>query len=148
MSDWITSNICDSKFCDLLSETWHHYVTSLFIGWDLVLHCWHLLFLVQITVLKIVIREVKRRFCGRKLHYTAPLTCRRKTKFPTIKPTVYLPNWQVWRQFSPIYLIILVFSNLLRYRRDSVFGNFVQNVAVFSLPRWSHKIHTGCMWVH
>ena len=33
------SQICNSIFCDLLLETWHHYVMSLFIGWRLVLHC-------------------------------------------------------------------------------------------------------------
>ena len=33
-----------------------------------------------------------RRFYGQKLHFMAPLTRRRKTKFPTIKPTFYLPK--------------------------------------------------------
>ena len=30
--DWITSYICDSISCDILSETRRHYVMSLFIG--------------------------------------------------------------------------------------------------------------------
>ena len=30
----------------------------------------------------------------------APLTCHHKTKFPTIKPTIYLPKWKFWIQLS------------------------------------------------
>ena len=46
-SDWVKSNICDSKSYDILSENWRHYVTSLFIVWCLVLRCWQRLLLVQ-----------------------------------------------------------------------------------------------------
>ena len=31
----------------------------------------------------------------------APLMRRRKTKFPTVKPPIYLPKWQIWMQLSP-----------------------------------------------
>ena len=31
-SDWITSYICDSISCDILSETRRHYVMAIFIG--------------------------------------------------------------------------------------------------------------------
>ena len=51
-SDWIKSKICDSKFWDLLLENWHHYVTSLFIGWRLVLRCWQILVLNSVIYLK------------------------------------------------------------------------------------------------
>ena len=37
MSDWITSKFCDGIFCNILLETRHHYVTTLFIGWQFVL---------------------------------------------------------------------------------------------------------------
>ena len=43
-----------------------------------------------ITVLKIVICGGKLSVYDRKLRFTAPLTRRRKTKFPTIKPTIHL----------------------------------------------------------
>ena len=36
----IKSEIFDSKFCNLLSETRSHYGMSLFIGRSLVLPCW------------------------------------------------------------------------------------------------------------
>ena len=29
--------VCDGIFCDILSEIWHHHITSLLIGWHLVL---------------------------------------------------------------------------------------------------------------
>ena len=35
MSDWIMSLICDSKSCDVLSETRRHCILSLLIGWSL-----------------------------------------------------------------------------------------------------------------
>ena len=41
---------------------------------------------------KISFGEVYRRFYGWKFRFPAPLTRRRKTKFPTIKPTIYLPK--------------------------------------------------------
>ena len=56
-----------------------------------------------ITALNLSLGEVNRRFYGRKLRFTAPLTRRRKTKFPTVKPPIYLPKWQIWMQLSPKY---------------------------------------------
>ena len=41
-----------------------------------------------------------------------PLTRRRKTKFPTVYPTIYLPKWQIWIQLSPKY------SWVRRYSRN------------------------------
>ena len=49
-----------------------------------------------ITASNLSFGEVNRRFYGRKLRFTAPLTRRRKTKFPTVKPPIYLPKWQIW----------------------------------------------------
>ena len=37
--------------------------------------------------------EVYHRYYDRKLRFTAPLTHRRKTNYPTLKPTIYLPKW-------------------------------------------------------
>ena len=37
----------------------------------------------------------------RKSSFTAQLTRRCKTKFPTIYPTIYLPKWKFWIQLSP-----------------------------------------------
>ena len=54
-----------------------------------------------ITASNLSFVEVNRRFYGRKLRFTAPLTRRRKTKFPTVKPPIYLPKWQIWMQLSP-----------------------------------------------
>ena len=33
--------------------------------------------------------------------FTAPLALRRKTKFPTVHPPIYLPKWKIWIQLSP-----------------------------------------------
>ena len=91
---------------------------SLLIGWHLVLRSsQHLSFCVNstlfqlkkmnkcirmgITASNLSFGEVNRRFYGRKLRFTAPLTRRRKTKFPTVKPPIYLPKWQIWMQLSP-----------------------------------------------
>ena len=54
-----------------------------------------------ITASNLSFGEVNRRFYGRKLRFTAPLTRRRKTKFPTVKPPIYLPKCQIWKQLSP-----------------------------------------------
>ena len=54
-----------------------------------------------ITASNLAFGEVNRRFYGRKLRFTAPLTRRRKMKFPTVKPPIYLPKWQIWMQLSP-----------------------------------------------
>ena len=54
-----------------------------------------------ITASNLSFGEVNRRFYGRKLRFTAPLTRRRKTKFPTVKKPIYLPKWQIWMQLSP-----------------------------------------------
>ena len=40
------------------------------------------------------------------------LTSRRKTKFPTVKPPIYLPKWQIWMQLS---LNIIFFFHSLAY---------------------------------
>ena len=57
-----------------------------------------------ITASNLSFGEVNRRFYGRKLRFTAPLTRRRKTKFPTVKPPIYLPKCQIWMQLSPNYI--------------------------------------------
>ena len=59
-----------------------------------------------ITASNLSFGEVNRRFYGRKLRFTAPLTRRRKTKFPTVKPPIYLPKWQIWMQLSPNYKLM------------------------------------------
>ena len=41
---------------------------------------------------KFSFREVYRRIYLQKSRFMAPLTRRRKTKFPTIYPTIYLPK--------------------------------------------------------
>ena len=56
-----------------------------------------------ITASNLSFGEVNRRFYGSKLRFTAPLTRRRKTKFPTVKPPIYLPKCQIWKQLSPNY---------------------------------------------
>ena len=57
-----------------------------------------------ITASNLSFGEVNWRFYGRKLRFTAPLTRRRKTKFPTVKPPIYLPKCQIWKQLSPKWL--------------------------------------------
>ena len=57
-----------------------------------------------ITASNLSFGEVNRRFYGRKLRFTAPLTRRRKTKFPTVKPPIYLPKCQIWMQLSPNWI--------------------------------------------
>ena len=54
-----------------------------------------------ITASNLSFGEVNRRFYGRKLRFTAPLTRRRKAKFPTVKPPIYLPKCQIRMQLSP-----------------------------------------------
>ena len=66
-----------------------------------------------ITASNLSFGEENRRFYGRKLRFTAPLTRRRKTKFPTVKPPIYLPKCQIWMQLSPKWqaLIVLEFND-------------------------------------
>ena len=61
-----------------------------------------------ITASNMSFGEVNRRFYGRKLRFTAPLTRRRKTKFPTVKPPIYLPKCQIWKQLSPKFVILFM----------------------------------------
>ena len=44
-------------------------------------------------------------FYGRKLRFTAPLTRRRKTKFPTVKPPIYLPKCQILFFWKKMYYL-------------------------------------------
>ena len=91
---------------------------SLLIGWHLVLRSsQHLSFCANstffsiekmnkcirmgITASNLSFGEVNRRFYSRKLRFMAPLTRRRKTKFPTVKLPIYLPKCQIWKQLSP-----------------------------------------------
>ena len=45
-----------------------------------------------ITIFNFAFGEVYRRIYIRKSHFTAPLARRRKTKFPTVYPKIYLPK--------------------------------------------------------
>ena len=49
------------------------------------------------------------------------LTRRRKTKFPTVKPPIYLPKWQIWMQLSPfkcIYSFFFCWKNVMFAQTD------------------------------
>ena len=59
-----------------------------------------------ITASNLSFGEVNRRFYGRKLRFTATRQRRRKTKFPTVKPPIYLPKCQIWMQLSPNLLVL------------------------------------------
>ena len=54
-----------------------------------------------ITIFKIFKWGVYRRINVRKSRFTAPLMRCRKTEFPTVYPTIYLPKWKFWIQLSP-----------------------------------------------
>ena len=56
---------------------------------------------MRITASNLSFGEVNRRFYGHKLRFTAPLTRRRKTKFPTVKPPIYLPKCQILNAAIP-----------------------------------------------
>ena len=66
-----------------------------------------------ITASNLSFGEVNRRFYGRKLRFTAPLTRRRKTKFPTAKTPIYLPKCQIWMQLSPKYGLKIMLKRIL-----------------------------------
>ena len=72
-----------------------------------------------ITALKFVIGEVNRQFYGLKLRFTAPLTRRRKRKFPTIKPPIYLPKWKIGMQLTPKWKNISLVKRV-KYERSKV----------------------------
>ena len=101
MSDWMTSNICNGIFCDILLEIPLHHVTSLLIGWHLVLHSsQHLSFCVNSTFfltekmskcIRMGITAFKFVIWGGKSAVLQSLTRHRKTKFPTIKLPIYHP---------------------------------------------------------
>ena len=61
-----------------------------------------------ITIFKISFEEVYRLIYGRKSHFTAPLARRRKTKFPTVYPTIYLPKWYFEHSYPLSGLSILL----------------------------------------
>ena len=50
---------------------------------------------------KFVIWEGKSAVLRSQITFYALLTRRRKTKFPTVKPPIYLPKWKIWMQLSP-----------------------------------------------
>ena len=54
-----------------------------------------------INMFKYSFGEVYCRIYGWKSRWMAPLMHRRKTKFPTLYPTIYLPKWKFWILLSP-----------------------------------------------
>ena len=78
-----------------------------------------------ITASNLSFGEVNRRFYGRKLRFTAPLTRRRKTEFPTVKLPIYLPKCQIWKQLSPN-------SNALAYVTRRLIGQRQKFATVYS----------------
>ena len=55
-----------------------------------------------IVLKKMSFGKANRRFCVRELRgFTAPMSRRRKTKFATIKPTIYIPKQQFFVHLSP-----------------------------------------------
>ena len=114
----ITSKICDGIFCDILSEIRRHHVTSLLIGWHLVLRSSHHMSLCANSTF--FSTETKMNKCIRmgiiafkfviwggrligglrsEISFYGD-TRRRKTKFPTLKPPIYAPKWQISMQLS------------------------------------------------
>ena len=95
-----------------------------------------------ITASNLSFVEVNRRFYGRKLRFTAPLTRRRKTKFPTVKPPIYLPKCQIWMQLSPNFLTKLIYTDL-RINVFSHLTNFdnISNLCLTVIAR--HKSTQG-----
>ena len=63
---------------------------------------------------KIIIWVVNRRFHGRKLPFTAPLACRRKKKFPTIKTTIYLAS-DIFEYSYPLRLTTACIETITPY---------------------------------
>ena len=74
-----------------------------------------------ITASNLSFGEVNRRFYGRKLRFTAPLTRRRKTKFPTVKPPIYLPKYQIWMQLSPKYKNVTLQTHYQQQPGEQIF---------------------------
>ena len=77
--------------------------------------------------------EVNRRFYGRKFRFTATLTRRRKTKFPTVKPPrrrktkfptvkppIYLHKRQIWGSYphSNAFIHFFYWKNVLFAQND------------------------------
>ena len=58
---------------------------------------------MEITASNLSFGEVNRVLRSQITFYgdATALKRRRKTKFPTVKPPIYLPKWQIWMQLSP-----------------------------------------------
>ena len=67
-----------------------------------------------ITIYKIFIWGGISSDIHSEITFTASLTQRRKTKFPTVYPTIYLPKWKFWIQlypnFTPLFMFILTYE--------------------------------------
>ena len=62
---------------------------------------------IGITIFQYVILGCISSDIRSEIIILAPLTRRRKTNFPTVYPTIYLPKWQIWIQLSPKWPRIL-----------------------------------------
>ena len=96
-----------------------------------------------ITASNLSFGEVNRRFYGRKLRFTAPLTRRRKTKFPTVKPPIYLPKYPIWMQLSPNSILNDVVSHMPFPSKFNMY-DFVVCVHISFLFKVSRFVLTCC----
>ena len=61
--------------------------------------------------------EVYRLIYALESHFMAPLPHHRKTKYPTVYLTIYLPKWKFWIWLSPLN-VLTFFRILLRLLYD------------------------------
>ena len=112
--NWITS-FCEGISCDILSQTWRLYVTSLFSGFMQLAS--GLITIFMQLVHKNRDNHIKDfHFRGeiyissdsaffRKFRFTADASP--WTKFPTVYPTIYLPKWKKKRNTSMSLFILI-----------------------------------------
>ena len=86
-------------------------------------------------------REVYRRIYIQKSSFTAPLTRRRKTQFPTVYPTIYLHKRKFWIQLSPKCYLFLKFHPKIQVYSSLISKD--QKHRVFLRNRFSTRVHTG-----
>ena len=99
-SDWITSELCDSKFCTYCCKPYIITLRHFSLANVCFLCCWQYSLVVQNSeemhknmdnyIEYCHCGGVNHLFYGWKLSFTALLMSRYKTKFPTIKPMIYL----------------------------------------------------------
>ena len=103
---WLTSGYMQLASCSAGRRRCNMYIFTVFLKGK----CYKCI-RMGIIKFKISFWEVYCWIYVRKSRFMASLTRRRKTKFPTVYPTIYLPKWKCWIQLSPNYYVCKVIED-------------------------------------